>query len=370
MVVTFKGFNGVELDKQKVLPGLDAVAPNAPEVEGYVFTGWDKEYTKVQTDLEVNAIYEAIKPTIYSISHNPTSWTKNQVEVTVNATAYNGGKVVSYSFDNGTTWQSSNKYIVSNNTTLNILVKDNLGTISSMSEYKITNIDKEAPIISGNQNVNANEQPEAIIKLDITDELSGVKEVTYLPKKYTSVDAYKKELSDNNIEAPIVKVNEGKAEISVIIDGDYTIYAVDNAGNEVIYNVKVEGIKESGITDEESGTDTSLKGIKIKYSKTKYYDSSWLGLIWTLEPYRDITITADKGYTITEVRWSEGRKDLSYFRLGNGNLQQPADSTFKIEGSRYSTVYTIYVKYTDENGEVQEGTVNIYTYARILFWII
>ena len=41
LVVTFKGFNGVELDKQEVLPGLDAVAPNAPKVDGYVFTGWD-----------------------------------------------------------------------------------------------------------------------------------------------------------------------------------------------------------------------------------------------------------------------------------------------------------------------------------------
>ena len=370
--VVFKGFNGVELSKQKVLPGLDAVAPEAPVVEGYVFTGWDKEYTNVQTNLEVNAIYESIKPIINSITHNPTIWTNNQVTVTVNASAYEGGRIVEYSFDNGKTWQSTNTYVVSNNTTLNILVKDNLGTISNVSEYSITNIDKVAPIISGNQNVNANEQPEAIIKLDITDKLSGVKEATYLPQKYTSVAEYKKAINNNGnpIIAPKVDINNGKAEITVIIDGDYTIYAIDNAGNEIVYNVKVEGIKESGITDEEDGTDTSLEGIKIKYSRTKYKDSSWLGLLWKLDPYRDITVTADKGYTVNEVRWAEGRKDLSYFKLGNGNLEQNSTSQFRIEGSRYSTVYTIYVKYTDNNGEVKEGTVNIYAYARILFWIV
>ena len=370
--VVFKGFNGVELSKQKVLPGLDAVAPEAPVVEGYVFTGWDKEYTNVQTNLEVNAIYESIKPIINSITHNPTIWTNNQVTVTVNASAYEGGRIVEYSFDNGKTWQSTNTYVVSNNTTLNILAKDNLGTISNISEYSITNIDKVAPIISGNQNVNANEQPEAIIKLDITDKLSGVKEATYLPQKYTSVAEYKKAINNNGnpIIAPKVDINNGKAEITVIIDGDYTIYAIDNAGNEIVYNVKVEGIKESGITDEEDGTDTSLEGIKIKYSRTKYKDSSWLGLLWKLDPYRDITVTADKGYTVNEVRWAEGRKDLSYFKLGNGNLEQNSTSQFRIEGSRYSTVYTIYVKYTDNNGEVKEGTVNIYAYARILFWIV
>ena len=320
----------------------------------------------------LNAIYEVIKPTIYSITHNPTTWTNNQVIVTVNATAYEGGSIALYSFDNGKTWQNTNTYVASNNTTLNILVKDNLGITSNVSEYLITNIDKEAPIISGNQNVNANEQPEAVIKLDINDKLSGVKEVTYLPQKYTSVADYKKAINNNGnpIVAPKVDVNDGKAEIGVIIDGDYTIYAIDNAGNEIVYNVKVEGIKESGITDEEDGTDTSLDGIKIKYSRTKYKDSSWLGLLWKLDPYREITVKADKGYTVNEVRWAEGRKDLSYFKLGNGNLEQNSTSQFRIEGSRYSTVYTIYVKYTDNNGEVKEGTVNIYAYARILFWIV
>lgn len=62
--VTFKGFDGVVLEIVTVEDGSDALAPNAPEVEGYVFVGWDKEFTNVNCDLEVNAIYEKVEPEV------------------------------------------------------------------------------------------------------------------------------------------------------------------------------------------------------------------------------------------------------------------------------------------------------------------
>ena len=57
--VTFKGKDGAVLATVKVVSGSAATAPTAPAVEGFEFKGWDKEFTNVASDLEVNAVYEA-----------------------------------------------------------------------------------------------------------------------------------------------------------------------------------------------------------------------------------------------------------------------------------------------------------------------
>ncbi len=61
--VTFLGKDDEVLETQNVIEGEDAVAPTAPEVEGFKFTGWDKEFTNVKSDLTVKALYEALAKT-------------------------------------------------------------------------------------------------------------------------------------------------------------------------------------------------------------------------------------------------------------------------------------------------------------------
>ena len=56
--VTFLGFEDVKLGEQVVEHGQDAPGVMAPVVDGYVFKGWDTDYTKVTKDLTVKAIYE------------------------------------------------------------------------------------------------------------------------------------------------------------------------------------------------------------------------------------------------------------------------------------------------------------------------
>ena len=56
--VTFLGFNDTELKVEYVEYGYSATPPDAPEVEGYTFTGWDKEFDNVTSDLTVKAKYE------------------------------------------------------------------------------------------------------------------------------------------------------------------------------------------------------------------------------------------------------------------------------------------------------------------------
>ena len=56
--VTFKDWDGVILKTESVAEGGSATAPTDPTRNGYTFTGWDKNFTNVTSDLIVTAQYE------------------------------------------------------------------------------------------------------------------------------------------------------------------------------------------------------------------------------------------------------------------------------------------------------------------------
>ena len=56
--VRFIGIYGEVLKTEIVEYKKDATAPEAPAIKGYFFTGWNQEFSEVVEDLEVNAIYE------------------------------------------------------------------------------------------------------------------------------------------------------------------------------------------------------------------------------------------------------------------------------------------------------------------------
>ncbi|MBQ1977861.1 MAG: CotH kinase family protein, partial [Ruminococcus sp.] len=58
--VTFKDYDGTELSAQTVEYGASAVAPADPEREGYRFTGWDKEFDNITSDTVVTAKYTKV----------------------------------------------------------------------------------------------------------------------------------------------------------------------------------------------------------------------------------------------------------------------------------------------------------------------
>ena len=54
----------VVLSEQKVAEGSDAVVPDAPEVEGYVFRGWSASGTRVYGDMVITGLYAPVELTV------------------------------------------------------------------------------------------------------------------------------------------------------------------------------------------------------------------------------------------------------------------------------------------------------------------
>ena len=84
--VTFTGVDGVVLDTQSVEHGGAATAPD-PEREGYSFIRWDKSFDVVTEDLTVGAIYEVKTYTVTFKNHDGTVIGTQTVEHGASATA-------------------------------------------------------------------------------------------------------------------------------------------------------------------------------------------------------------------------------------------------------------------------------------------
>ena len=59
--VVFTDENGVIIEEQMVGHGENATPPQMPNQEGYQFVGWDKSYTNITNDIVIKAIYKPAK---------------------------------------------------------------------------------------------------------------------------------------------------------------------------------------------------------------------------------------------------------------------------------------------------------------------
>ncbi|MBQ6281960.1 MAG: InlB B-repeat-containing protein, partial [Bacilli bacterium] len=64
--------SGRVLKSQEVLIGMNATAPVPVQREGYTFAGWDRAYTNVERDIDVNTIYRSVPVEEEKITHTIT----------------------------------------------------------------------------------------------------------------------------------------------------------------------------------------------------------------------------------------------------------------------------------------------------------
>ena len=98
--VVFKDMEGNVLSTQTVKLGADATAPEAPEVGGYIFSEWDKDFTKITGDTVVNAVYlkDDTKLTVTFKDFDGTVLYTQEVEYGESATAPSDPVRVGYIF--------------------------------------------------------------------------------------------------------------------------------------------------------------------------------------------------------------------------------------------------------------------------------
>ena len=78
--VTFLGKDGNELKKQTVKKGESATAPEAPEIEGFTFSGWSGLFANVTADVTVTAQYTEHGKADYTALNNAIAQAEAMVE--------------------------------------------------------------------------------------------------------------------------------------------------------------------------------------------------------------------------------------------------------------------------------------------------
>jgi len=201
-------------------------------------------------------------PTISNVSKSPTSWTDGNVTLTVTASDSASG-INSYSFDNGSTWQTGNSKSFSSNRSVNVKVKDNAGNIASYSAnpVSISNIDKAAPeVVSVSKNPTAWTNGSVTLTVNASDVGSGVSYYSF-DGKTTWQQSNTKSVSANGIYSVYVKDGAGNVsspEFPVTVSNiDKTITSTDN----ITVTGNPDSWTNTDVTLTVSATDTGGSGI-------------------------------------------------------------------------------------------------------------
>lgn len=137
-----------------------------------------KIYIKVKESDTEKAI------SIDSIEGINKNWTNKNQTITINSNSEN--KIISYSFDNGLTWQESPNFEVSENSNLKVIIEDEYGNQSAVRQIDINNIDKSLPI--GTIIKEKSSKNEIVLKIIAKDELSGIDSYSWNDNDYTKKD--------------------------------------------------------------------------------------------------------------------------------------------------------------------------------------
>ena len=118
--VRFMDYDGTELSNQSVEHGENAIAPVDPFHSGRQFTGWDKSFTHVVSNLTITAQYNVTKFTVTFVNWNGTNLQETQVEYGESVTAPADPIRNGYVFKG---WDKKFDYIIENTTITAVYTK-------------------------------------------------------------------------------------------------------------------------------------------------------------------------------------------------------------------------------------------------------
>ena len=155
--VTFVDKDGKTIgEAQKVEYGKAATAPEAPTVEGYHFTGWDKKFDNITSDLTVKALYAINTYTVTFVDYDDKELKTETVEHGKAATAPSDPKREGYTFKG---WDKDFSNITADLTvkaqytinvyTVTFLDKDGKTLKTEEVEYGKSATAPEAPTVEG-----------------------------------------------------------------------------------------------------------------------------------------------------------------------------------------------------------------------------
>ena len=72
--VVFKDYDGTILSEQVVEVGKNAKRPQSPTREGYTFVGWSGDYTNIQAETTIQAVYQKNAPVSTDPDDSSQTW--------------------------------------------------------------------------------------------------------------------------------------------------------------------------------------------------------------------------------------------------------------------------------------------------------
>ena len=264
--VTFKDWNGTVLKTQQVQYGGAATAPANPTRTGYTFTGWDKAFTNVTTNLVVTAQYSINTYTVTFKDWNGTVLKTQQVQYGGAATAPANPTRTGYTF---TGWDKAFTNVTANlvvtaqyvqnepvstpvpSDVPQIVVESKTTSAGSTVAVNIS-IANNPGIVSMTLHVNFDSRLE-LVSVQDTGLLPGQVHPTVMINPYTLVWANDSATQNYTVNGTIATLNFNVPEN--LEEGDYAISVSYDNDEYEIYDCNAETIDFAVVNGKISVTD-------------------------------------------------------------------------------------------------------------------
>lgn len=297
--ITFIDKDGFLIEEQILEYNEDIIAPSAPIVEGYTFTGWNLEFSKATSNLELVALYSMNKYKVVFLDNFGEVIKEEFVNYSESATAPIAPVIEHYTFKE---WDK--KF---NNITGDLEVK----SIYEKNKYTVTFKDYDGSVIKTEEveYLSGATAPESPIRTGYTfskwsEEIGEITNNTEVVAEYV-INKYKVEFKDYN--GVIISTQEVDYMGSAIRPSDptrqdYTFAGWDSDFSKVTNDLVIYAVYLKGVTKISFNTDggSSLSPIYVS-SDTEYTlpvptKSGSEFLRWTYK-YKEVPLTGNANFT-------------------------------------------------------------------------